>query len=92
MSFFKRLLQGTPAPSRTDSFAFTVVCSRCGEQIEGRVNLLNDLSADDEGTGYHVRKVLMGSGHCFQRIEVELTFDSERHLIEKRIEGGRFTG
>lgn len=92
MSFFKKLLQGTPAPSKTNFLTFTVACSRCGEVIEGRVNLNNDLSADDEGEGFHVRKVLMGSGHCFQRVEVELHFDSARQLIEKRAEGGAFTG
>lgn len=91
MSLFKKLLKGTPAPSRSDFFTFSVTCSRCGELIEGRVNLANDLSARDEGEGYHVRKVLMGSGHCFQRVEVELHFDSNRRLVEKQVEGGTFT-
>lgn len=92
MSLFKKLLKGTPAASRSDFFTFSVTCSRCGEVIEGRVNLANDLSAEDEGGGFHARKVLMGSGHCFQRIEVELHFDPERRLIDKHIEGGTFTG
>jgi len=91
MSLFKRLLQGGPAPSKGNFLTFTVTCNRCGEAIEGRVNLNNDLSADDEGEGFHVRKVLMGSGRCFQRVEVELHFDSERRLTEKQAQGGRFT-
>ncbi len=90
MSLFKRLLQGTPAPSKSNFYTFSVTCSRCGEVIEGRVNLANDLSADDEGEGYHARKVLMGSGRCFQRVEAEFHFDSERRLTDKRVEGGKF--
>ena len=34
MSFFKKLLQGTPAPSKTNFFTYTVTCSRCGEVIK----------------------------------------------------------
>ena len=30
----------------------------------------------------------MGSGKCFQRVEVELTFDKNRKLINKEIQGG----
>jgi len=90
MGFFKKLFQGAPAPSKSNFYSFSVKCKRCGEVIEGRVNLSNDLSADDEGDGYHVRKVLMGSGHCFQQVEVELQFDASRNLVEKRAQGGTF--
>jgi hypothetical protein len=82
VGFFKKILGGGPATFKSDFYTFSVACSRCGEVIEGRVNLSNDLSADDEGNGYHVRKVLMGSGHCFQQIEVYLRFDAERNPLE----------
>ena len=58
--------------------------------IEGRVDLDNDLSLNDEGNGYLVRKGLIGGNRCFQQIEVELNFDSARQLMEKTITGGEF--
>ena len=69
-------------------------CKRCGEAIQGQVDLYNDLSMEwDEGGSnprYICRKVLMGEGTCFQQIEVLLTFDTERKLKERQISGGTF--
>jgi hypothetical protein len=89
MSFFKKLFGGGTPSSNANFYIFNVRCERCGETIEGRVNLNNDLSLDDEG-GYRVRKVLIGSGHCFQQIEVTLKFNAERQLQEKQVNGGTF--
>jgi len=69
---------------------------RCGEILETHIDLHNDLAAryDDRGkvTGYYVRKVLQGSGknRCFDSVEIELTFDARRQLIDKQIHGGEF--
>ena len=75
-------------------YEFTVRCHRCNEQITGRADLHNELSVDygEDGkqVSYYVRKVLMGEGHCFQRIEVELFFDKDRRLSHKEIQGGLF--
>ena len=91
MDFLKKLF---PAPPRSTSnfHSFSVKCDRCGEVIEGRVNLNNDLSVEYEGSRnvYFVRKVLMGNGLCFQQIEVELKFDATRNLLEKHATGGQF--
>jgi len=89
MSFLKKLFGSGQASSNSEFYTFKVRCDRCGEMIEGRVNLANDLSMDDEG-GYRVRKVLMGSGHCFQQIETSFKFDAARQLQEKEISGGTF--
>ena len=90
MGFLKKLFGGGAiSSSSSDFYTFTVRCDRCGETIEGKVNLNNDLSLDDAG-GYLVRKVLMGSGHCFQQIEVTFKFDASRQLQEKQISGGKF--
>lgn len=91
MDFFKKLFSGSAKPS-SSLFTFTVKCNRCGEAIEGHVNLSNDLSAEyeDDREVFFVRKVLMGSGHCFQQIEVEMKFDANKQLIEKEILGGKF--
>ncbi len=92
MNLFKKLFPGAPAQPSSRFYAFAVQCSRCGENIEGHINLNNDLSAEYEGDRllYHVRKVLMGSGLCFQQIEVELSFDASRHITDRRITGGHF--
>jgi hypothetical protein len=89
MGFFKNFFSGGAASSSADFYTFTVSCDRCGEKIEGKVNLNNDLSLDDEG-GYHVRKVLIGSGPCFQQIEVFLKFGQGKDLIDRQIKGGKF--
>ena len=56
--------------------------------------MANDLSVEYGPTGnpqsYSCRKVLMGSGRCFQSIEVVLKFNSRRSLQEKEIHGGKF--
>jgi hypothetical protein len=92
MGFLKNLFSGTPAKPEKRYYTFPVKCKRCGETIEGRVDLDNDLSLNDEGNGYLIRKTLMGSNRCFQQIEVELNFDSARQITEKTITGGEFSG
>jgi hypothetical protein len=68
-------------------------CHRCGEVVQARVNLSNDLSPDydQDGTPHYIcNKVLIGEGRCFQRIDVGLTFDANRRLQERTISGGQF--
>jgi hypothetical protein len=90
MSFLKNLFGGSDKPEKR-YYTFRVKCKRCGEIIEGRVDLDNDLSLNDEGNGYLVRKGLVGGNRCFQQIDVELTFDSARQIQEKSITGGEFS-
>ncbi|MBN1440784.1 MAG: hypothetical protein JW929_15360 [Anaerolineales bacterium] len=75
-------------------FPLAVKCKRCGEILTAQVNLANDLSIEYDDSGnpefYTCRKVLMGSGRCFQRVEVVLTFDTNRVLQEKTVHGGSF--
>ncbi len=92
MNLLKKIFPNAPAQSSSRFYSFAVRCNRCGETVEGHINLANDLSADydDDRLVYHLRKVLMGSGRCFQQIEVEFTFDSSHNVIEQQISGGRF--
>ena len=91
MGFLKKFFGGGETSSSSDFYTFNVRCGRCGETIEGRVNLSNELTPDYEsGEGYHVRKVLMGSRLCFQQIEVTLHFGPSRELKEREISGGTF--
>ena len=91
MGFFKKLFSSPARPS-SNLYNFSVKCNRCGETIEGHINLANDLSNDfeDDREIFFVRKVLMGSSLCFQQIEVQMKFDANKQLIEKQISGGQF--
>ena len=92
MGFLKRLLGGGTTRPEKRFYVFDVKCNRCGEIIEGRVDLDNDLSLDYEGdsTVYFVRKGLVGENRCFQQIEVEMKFTPNRTLIEQKAQGGQF--
>ncbi len=93
MNFLKKLFSGSASAPQSNFHPFAVKCNRCGEIIEGRVNLNNDLSAEYDDAGrdvYHVRKVVMGAGRCFQQIEVEMKFNASKQLIEKQARGGTF--
>jgi hypothetical protein len=69
-----------------------VQCDKCGEILKGRVDLHNDLSLDfGEGgsaTSYFCRKVFVGSNRCYRPIEVQLTFDKNRRVVNEEITGG----
>ncbi len=75
-------------------YRFYVRCGRCGEIIQGRIDLYNDLSrvypenGDEEH--YYTRKVVMGNKRCFQRIETEFEFNLDRSLKSKTVTGGAF--
>jgi hypothetical protein len=96
MSFFKKLsnLFASSGASHNPSYWIKVKCDRCGEIIRVRIDLHNDLSINfgenEQDITYFCRKMLMGSQHCYQQIEVELTFDAGRKLAQQEIHGGKF--
>ncbi|MBC7878119.1 MAG: hypothetical protein H7Y59_13195 [Anaerolineales bacterium] len=92
MSFFKRFFGGASSKPEKRYYTFSVKCKRCGEVIEGRVDLDNDLSVEYEsGRDVYIgRKVLMGDNKCFQRMEVDFKFTYNRELIEQEVKGGEF--
>jgi len=92
MGFLKKLFSSTPVKPEKHYYTFQVKCNRCGEIIEGRVDLDNDLSVDYEENRevYHAHKGLLGSGHCFQQVNVELKFSSTKAVIDQQIQGGTF--
>lgn len=93
MSLLKKLFGGSSSTSpQKNYYVFSVKCRRCGEVIDGRVDLNNDLSVEyeDDNEVYYSRKTLMGSGKCFQRLETEFKFSSTRALIEQQVSGGEF--
>jgi len=97
VSFLRRLGKSFAGGQRSDSDALWVYvrCTRCGEAISARVSMGSDLSIhyDESGrpSGYHVRKVLVGGRlRCYQPVEVCLTLDAGRRLLEREISGGEF--
>jgi hypothetical protein len=92
MNLLQKLFGGSPAKSQKHYYTFSVKCKRCGEILEARVDLDNELSVEYEEGGdiYHARKMIMGENKCFQRMEVEFKFSSTRELLEQHITGGEF--
>lgn len=90
----KRLWKSLTSSGGGRDYWFYVRCDRCGEVLQGRIDMMNDLSLvyaeDDRGDYYFTRKVLMGSKRCFQRIEAEFEFDRGRKLLTKDVTGGIF--
>ena len=91
MSFLKKLF----SPRNDPPFYWIYVqCDQCGEMLRTHVNLHNDLSIrygeSERDNAYFTRKRIIGSHRCFRPIDVELTFDSKRNLLDQQIQGGRF--
>ncbi len=96
MSFLKKIASALSPKGAGEGEALWVYvrCDKCGEAIKTRLDLSHDLtpnySAEGRVTDYVVRKVLIGSQRCFEPIEVKLTFDPQRRVISREIDGGQF--
>ncbi len=95
MGLVEKITNYFTSASSGDEGAYWVYvrCNRCEEPLRTRVNLYNDLSVDYQGRKgqtYHCSKTLVGRQGCFQRIEIELSFNRNRKLIERDISGGTF--
>jgi hypothetical protein len=96
MDFLKRMGRMFSSSGSKDQVEYWlyVRCVRCGENLKVRINMRNDLSIEySEGGGkptYFTRKVVIGEQRCYQPIEVKLTFDEHRKLIDRQISGGTF--
>jgi hypothetical protein len=97
MSLFKKIsgmFSSSSSAGDDHTLCVKVKCSRCGEIIQARIDLHNDLSIDYDDAGgesnYICRKTLIGEERCFQRVEVTLKFDKNRQLIDQDITGGVF--
>ena len=87
----KRILQPPHPAGRY--YQFRVKCKRCGEILEGRLDRYNDPSVEYEGDKEvnYCRKVLVGSGPCYQAVEVTFKFDESRNkILEQQVIGGEF--
>ena len=89
MSFLKKLGNIFSGNSEPPVYWVYVCYERCNEAVAARIDMRGNLSEQDDDT-YFCRKVLVGSKRCFQPIEVELTFDKSKNLIDQQITGGKF--
>ncbi len=80
---------GQKPPAARDSGIYVrVKCDACGEVIQTRVNPSSELSLDDDGKTYFVRKVLVGH-QCFRPVEVLLRYSDLRGTeISREVRGG----
>jgi len=95
MSFFDRLSEYFRSSNEIDEDGFLIYvrCNRCNERLRVRVNLRHDLSINydtPKEKSYFCRKTLVGSSGCFERIEIELTFNQKKKLIKREISGGTY--
>lgn len=83
----------SPQP-RSNHLQVAVRCRRCGGVVRTQIDLNHDLSVEygENGMYYRWRKELVGSGQnrCFQRIAVEYSFDGDRNVTDRRVDGGSF--
>lgn len=88
MDFLKRLFGGGGAGGSDKDGVYVYVRShQTGEVIRVRIHRYNDLSENEEGEGFYVRKVIVGE-KSFDRLEAYLTFDANRQLTGGEVVGG----
>lgn len=90
---FLRSILFTDRVPHSGKIPIYVRCDRCGETLKTELNLQNDLSVEygdaPREDRYRARKMLIGSNLCFQRIEVELLFNSKKEIVEEDVRGGK---
>lgn len=96
MGFFSKLFgafQGKPPTGNDRYIPIYVLSNRCHEPIAGHIDMMNEISLDDENkASYYTRKVLHSSGkdRCFAQVEVEVWFDSHKRIVRQEVQGGRW--
>jgi hypothetical protein len=90
MGFIQNLLRslmGAPRPTSSDiGLYYYIKSARSGEVVRVRINPMNDLSEQEDGT-YIVRKVVVGKR--YDRMEAEFIYDKKRQLTDTNITGGK---
>ena len=94
MGFLKRLFGSSNSDRSSDSgdpngLMYYVKVRKCGAIARLRIDKRNDLSLDDEGVNYVVRKQVVDNV-CYGMAEVELHFDTNHKEISRHVEGGEF--
>ena len=95
MSLFSKLLnafQGKPPGGSDRYIPIYVYSNRCREPSAAQIDIMNEISLNDDSKGYFVRKVLHTSGknRCFGQVEIEVWLDSGKKIERHEVQGGRW--
>ena len=88
--FFRGLFGNRSRPARRPDGGIyvRVKCDACGEVVQTRVSPTSELSVEDDGKTYFVRKVLVGQ-QCYRPIEVVLRYSDLRGSeVAREVHGG----
>ncbi len=90
MGFLKRLFGGEGSSKGqspdSDGFFFYVQCDNCGKKVRLRILKQYELNYSDGGYVWH--KTIIDS-RCFREIPAVVHFDSNYHVTNADINGGR---
>lgn len=94
MQWLKRLVTRRTREAGNTALWVYVRCRRCGEAIQIRADRRYDLASEwrdpgESGPAYTMHKDIVGD-RCFQRISIDMGFDSRFRIVEQQIEGGEF--
>lgn len=89
MNFLKNLFGGggRSSDSGDRGMYFYVRPKRCNEIVRVRIDPSNDLSQDDDGRGYFVRKTAQAT-RCPFPAQLFIQFDGSRRLTSSTVEDG----
>lgn len=95
MSLFTQLLnalKGKPPGGSQRYIPIYVYSNRCRELIVAQIDIMNEVSLDEDNKGYFVRKVLHTSGkdRCFGQVEIEVWLDHNKEIVRQEVQGGRW--
>ena len=94
MGLLKRLFglgdtPGKPESRDQNGIVFYIKVHKCGAIARVRVDRNNDLSLDDDGESYVVRKQVMDNV-CYGLAEMEVHYDTNRNETSRHVENGEF--
>jgi hypothetical protein len=95
LGFLKRLFGvGASSGNRGDAgdpngIVYYVKVRKCGAVARVRVDKRNDLSLDDDGETYVVRKQVVDNV-CYGKADLELHFDVNHNETSRSVENGEF--
>jgi hypothetical protein len=90
MDFLKRLFGGgggAKVEGDPNGKYFYIQPNGCDEVVRVRINMMNDLSLDDEGKNYWVHKLVRGV-KCRQPVEADFYFSTARKFITADLKDG----
>lgn len=87
MNILKNLFGGGQDRDERGAY-FYVKPHRCDDVLRVRVDLYNDLSLTDDGSGYWVRKLASSGNYKCQQVELTLYFNKNHRLEDSEVTGG----